>query len=390
MKIIFLSISVLVTSVLSAGVFSFEPEGQHPVAKDGARIYIGGNMNGLGDYFSIYLPAWIDMTAEQRRVKLFKSFSVAHSMDNAKFLPTTLKEVKPDIVAMVLGVDALYYGIGDEPRARFWKSMSDMAEACQKAGVSFVILSLPAKSGSKAEDESNRKISVYAGDMSRFAKERGLCFFDFHRATLEFTSDTFGGNINQLRTAKAMADLFGLRLAYPHLAVDFAAGTAAIDAPNSVVVKGSGQYEVMSPRPPLGFVYCGAEAAEWTGFQIKAANLPDGVEKVKIGWTGRSETVSRAALEQGVNLMALSPGWTPYRNATLAAMKAVGRPAWNQLVLTDRLPTFERKLAAMEPGRDRTAFLDELRAEIYAGVDRDFDAANDVKPVTFVLTLTLL
>ena len=388
----------LIVAVLAAvmgaecGVFPVEPEGPKPVAKDGMRVYMGGNLNGMNEYFATYLYSWIYSTTELKGFKLFKSFGVAHSYDNAKGMPTLLRNVRPDVVIMVLGVDALYYGVENSRRSEFKANWAAMADACAKAGAQLVLFSLPAKYGTAADDAANVKLATYADDLRAFAKERNLCFFDLYRVSLGFDKEHPAGCLNDLKMAKFLLDLFGVAVGYPRMTADFAAGTAEIDAPNGVVVKGKGQYEVTSPRPPLGFTYCGKAGAEWTGFGLKVANLPADCDEVRLVWTGHSATVKRAELEAGVNLEAVSPGWGPYRDVGLRTLGG-GKPFWNQLVLTSRLPSFERTVTKMEGGRDRSEFYDLLRREIYAGVDRTFDeaetncAAYARGPATFTLTI---
>ena len=385
-------VTVLSVRCATAGVFGIEPEGPRPVAKDGMRVYMGGNLNGMNEYFATYLYSWIYSTTELKHVKLFKTFGVAHSYDNAKGMPMLLRNVRPDVVIMVLGVDALYYGVEEPRRTEFRANWTAMADACAKAGAQLVLFSLPAKYGTAADDAANVKLATYADDLRAFAKGRNLCFFDLHRVSLGFDKEHSAGCLNDLKMAKLMLELFGVEVGYPRMTADFAAGTAEIDAPNGVVVKGKGQYEVTSPRPPLGFTYCGKAGAEWTGFGLKVANLPADCDEVKLAWRGHSATVKRADLEAGVNLEAVSPGWSPYRNVALRK-SGKSNPFWNQLVLTARLPGFKRTVMAMENGRDRSEFYDMLRREIYAGVDRTFDeseakcAAYARGPATFTLTI---
>ena len=375
------------------GVFPVEPEGPKPVAKDGMRVYMGGNLNGMNEYFATYLYTWIYSSTELKHFKLFKRFNGAHSYDNAKDMPELLGNVKPDVVIMLLGVDALYYGVEDSRRSEYKANWAAMADACAKAGTQLVLFSLPAKYGTAADDATNVKLATYADDLRAFAKERNLCFFDLHRASLGFDKEHSAGCLNDLKMAKLMLELFGIEVGYPHMTADFAAGTAEIDAPNSVVVKGKGQYEVTSPLQPLGFTYCGKAGAEWTGFGLKVANLPADCDEVRLVWTGHDATVKRADLEAGVNLEAVSPGWSPYRNVALRK-SGKSNPFWNQLVLTARLPGFKRTVMAMENGRDRSEFYDMLQREIYAGVDRDYDEAEANRASylrdPFVFTLTIL
>lgn len=387
-------IAAVLAAVMGAecGVFPVEPEGPRPVARDGMRVYMGGNLNGMNEYFATYLYSWIYSSTELKGFKLFKRFNGAHSYDNAKDMPALLGNVRPDVVIMLLGVDALYYGVEEPRRSEFKANWTAMADACAKAGAQLVLFSLPAKYGTAADDAANVKLAAYADALRAFAKERNLCFFDLHRASLGFDKEHSAGCLNDLKMAKFLLDLFGVAVGYPRMTADFAVGTAEIDAPNSVVVKGKGEYEVTSPRPPLGFTYCGKAGGEWTGFGLKVANLPADCDEVKLAWRGHSATVKRADLEAGVNLEAVSPGWGPYRDVGLRTLGNSG-PFWTQLVLTARLPSFRRTVMAMENGRDRPEFYDMLQREIYAGVDREYDASEAKcasyprDPFAFTLTI---
>lgn len=381
MKNILFAIVSLAVSAAFAGVFPVEPVGTCPVAKDGMRVYMGGNLNGMNEYFATYLYSWIYSSSEVKHFKFFKRFNGSHSYDNAREMPTTLKNVKPDVVIMVLGVDALYYGM-EEPRfSEFKANWKSMADACAKAGTQLVLFSLPAKCGTTPEDAANKKLAAYADALAAFAKERGLCFFDLHRASFSFVKEQPTAGLNDLRMAKFLMDFFGIKTVYPHITADFAADTAAIEAPNAIVVKGKGQYEVTCPRPPLGFNYCNKEGADYTGLGLKVANLPADCDEVKLVWTGHSATVKRAELEAGVNLEAVSPGWSPFRDFGMSTLKS-STPFWNQMVLTSRFSSFEDKVKKMEKGRDRTEFFDTLRRDIYEGVDRTFDE-NEAKCASY-------